>query len=107
MHTQSSAGLLDQLILANSWPTCAFGICPAPATRAVTTPTPIGTRTELLCDSHARRRAELGAVLADRPLEDPPLVTAADNDHRYRPTPAGRDLLARLRAERWVCSAPR
>ena len=111
MHAQSTAGPLDRPTPAPALLSCGFGFCRKPATRSVETPSPIGGRIEWLCPEHALRRAELGQVLADAPINlgaaivDPRMATLARRctafvDLRYWPTQAGRDLIARWRAER-------
>jgi hypothetical protein len=55
MHPESTASAFRSR--------CDFGLCPAPATRVVTTRSPIGCRIEVLCDSHAARCAQLAPIL--------------------------------------------
>jgi len=64
MHAQSTHQLdgFAEAIAQLLGRRCGFGVCREPATRVVITRAPIGHRVEVLCDPHARRRAELELV---------------------------------------------
>ena len=89
MHVNDSANTqlasLDEAIAQLLGRSCGFGICRSPATRIVITRTAIGHRVEVLCDQHARRRAELEHELG---LEDAPIP--------YSLTASGRAAIALL-----------